>query len=95
VLLALAGTGRLLRPSLAAPVVLRSVGFTLGERLPDDAFDDVVERLFHEGLVVPPGWNEYALTAEGRVLVRGLKAHMPGAMATLLARLADRGQPRF
>ncbi len=89
-LLALAGTGRLLRPSLPLAAVRRSAAFAIGIQLGTDELDAAIRRLITAGLVVPPRGDDLALTSEGRSLVRGLHAHAPGAVEAALERLETR-----
>lgn len=87
VLLALSRSGRMLRPSLGPVAVLRSAGFALGRRISRESLDAIVERLVGVGLVIPPRAEDYALTADGRALVKGLRPHAPGALEIARMRL--------
>ncbi|WP_344676665.1 hypothetical protein [Tessaracoccus defluvii] len=93
VLLSLGGTGRLLRPALGSFAVRRAASFALGEQLSVDDIETQVWRLVDAGLVVPPRGDDYALTADGRSLTRGLHPHAPGAVDEALNRLGDLGRP--
>lgn len=93
VLLSLADTGRLLRPSAGVFRVIRSVSFALGQPMDGDDLEPVLWRLSAAGLVVPPRGEDHALTASGRALVHGLRNHSPGALGEVLDRLSERSQP--
>lgn len=88
-LLALAGTGRLLRPSLQLIAARRSTAFALGRQVGVDEVESAAWDLARVGLLVPPRVDDLALTAHGRAIVKGLRAHAPGAVDAALARLRD------